>query len=155
MVNTVDRVEPDGAQITRGTVFPQVAGMLLPGDSLEVTVSGSCMVPILRDGERVTVRKKVHYYPGDILVFADVDGKLLIHRVLGWVPGGSEPRLMTRADGAQRIDVLVPASRVLGLALNCEGRALTVSVLSRVRACRHYTFWAARLIAGRIGVRRG
>ena len=154
MVNAADRAEPDVGQITPGTAFPQVAEMLRLGDSLEMTVSGSCMVPILRDGERVTVRKQARYYPGDILVFADIDGKLLIHRVFGWVPGGSELRLMTRADAAERIDVLVPASRVLGLALNCEGRALTVSVLSRVRACGHYTYWAARLIAGRLG-RRG
>lgn len=150
MAEAYSRLEEQAVQVTGATLYPQVAGALRPGDSLEVIVAGNCMAPLLRDGERVTVSKRARYYPGDILVFADRDGRLLIHRLLGWVPGRSGQRLMTRADSSQVFDVLVPASHVLGVALNSEGRSVKAGFWVRARACCSYLARVFRLIALRL-----
>ena len=144
------RVEQVKARGDSDPVFAHVSKMLRAGDLLEVTVSGNCMAPRLRDGERVTVCKKHVYRPGDIIVFADIHGRLLIHRLLGWVPGRGGMRLMTRADVGGVIDVLVPASHVLGLALDCNGRPLRVNLIARARACGHYFTRVARLLGKRM-----
>ena len=47
-----------------------------------VTVSGISMVPVLHDGDTVSVCRKDGYEVGDILVFVYKSGELLVHRLL-------------------------------------------------------------------------
>lgn len=96
-------------------------------DPLRVRVAGSCMTPVLRDGDLVTVRPMRRYWPGDVVAFLAAepedatsgDAPLTMHRVIGWGPLRlarpiSAWGLWTQADGASLPDRPVPKSRVLG-----------------------------------------
>ena len=91
---------------------------------VEVDVRGSCMEPRIADGQRVRIVAARVYWPGDILAFQSGDGRLRIHRFLGYAPGG----LVTRGDRCPCHDGAVPAARVLG---RVEGR---VRIVDRAKA---------------------
>jgi hypothetical protein len=128
--------------------------MLHIGDTLEVTLTGTCMEPILVDGQRILVRKQGRYYPGDIIVFADGSGNLLVHRYLGPAPRG---RVMTRADTSDKIDVPAPSERVLGRAISAESAVIAVGAVARCCATFHYVAWVTKLaclkVARQVGAR--
>jgi hypothetical protein len=77
---------------------------------VEVDVRGSCMAPRIADGQRVRIVAARVYWPGDVLAFQSGDGRLRVHRLLGYSPGG----LVTRGDHCPCHDGAVPAERVLG-----------------------------------------
>lgn len=83
-----------------------------------VTVRGSCMAPVHGDGERVEVAPARFYWPGDVVAFAGPDGRLRLHRLLGYRPvvlGGSGGiHAVTRGDACPDPDPPVPVSRLVG-----------------------------------------
>jgi hypothetical protein len=81
---------------------------------VEVTVRGGCMAPLLADGERVAVAPARIYWPGDVVVFQAADGRLLVHRLLGWRPWAGSLACVTRGDGCPCHDAPVPRDRLLG-----------------------------------------
>ncbi|MES1243148.1 MAG: S24/S26 family peptidase [Acidobacteriota bacterium] len=93
----------------RAGVFEALRDLAREGP-VEVDVRGSCMAPRIADGQRVRVVAARVYWPGDILAFQSGDGRLRVHRLLGWAPGG----LVTRGDHCPCHDGAVPAARVLG-----------------------------------------
>jgi hypothetical protein len=81
---------------------------------VEVTVRGGCMAPLLSDGERVKVAPARFYWPGDVVVFQTADGRLLVHRLLGWRPWAGVLAGVTQGDGCPCHDAPVPRERLLG-----------------------------------------
>src|SRR5215470_2564824 len=81
---------------------------------VEVTVRGGCMAPLLADGERVEVAPARCYWPGDVVVFQAPDGRLLVHRLLGFRRAAGALACVTRGDGAPLHDAPVPLARLLG-----------------------------------------
>lgn len=81
---------------------------------VEVTVRGSCMAPRVADGERVRVAAARFCWPGDLVAFQAGDGRLRLHRVLGYRPWKGGIALITRGDGCACHDGPVPLGRVLG-----------------------------------------
>ncbi len=77
---------------------------------VEVDVRGSCMAPRIADGQRVRIAAARVYWPGDILAFQSGDGRLRVHRLIGYTPRG----LVTRGDHCPCHDGAVPAGWVLG-----------------------------------------
>lgn len=81
---------------------------------VEVIVRGSCMAPLIADGERVRVAAARFCWPGDLVAFQAGDGRLRLHRVLGYRPWKGRIALITRGDGCPCHDGPVPLDRVLG-----------------------------------------
>jgi hypothetical protein len=107
--------------------------------AVALTVRGGCMAPLVADGERVAVAPARRYWPGDVLVFRAVDGRLLAHRLLGYRLLAGRLALVTRGDGCCCADAPVPPARVLGRVTGRapeagEGEALPVRPAERLRA---------------------
>jgi len=86
------------------------------------------MTPGIPPGATVWVAPRRVYLPGDVLAFRGRDGKLLLHRLIGWRPWQGRLHLVTRADAGDRPDPPLPPERVLGRA------AVSVSWKQRLRA---------------------
>lgn len=94
----------------RPTIFEAVRDLAREG-AVEVTVRGSCMAPRIADGERVRIAAARVYWPGDVVAFQSGDGRLRLHRVLGYLPGRG---VITRGDHCPCHDGAVPLDRILG-----------------------------------------
>ena len=111
-----------------------------------VTVRGTCMAPLLADGDRVEVAPARVYWPGDLLAFQAADGRLLVHRLLGYRPHAGRIACVTRGDACPHPDAPVPLDRLLGRVTAVEGRGGggLVSPAARVRAVLAWLGLAAR-----------
>jgi signal peptidase I len=90
---------------------PELLRDLAAQDDLTLTVRGSCMEPVIHDGDTIAVRGRKRYLPGDIIVFAGARDQLFAHRVLGFGPRG----LVTRGDHCGDHDSPVALERVIGV----------------------------------------
>jgi hypothetical protein len=81
---------------------------------VEVIVRGSCMAPRVTNGERVQVAAVRFCWPGDLVAFQAGDGRLRLHRMLGYRPWKGGIALITRGDGCPCHDGPVPLGRILG-----------------------------------------
>lgn len=87
---------------------------LLAGESMALTINGSCMAPGLAPGSRAVVQAARWYWPGDVLVVRGYDGGLYAHRLIGVYRRRGVWRYLTQADASERPDASVPRSGVLG-----------------------------------------
>jgi signal peptidase I len=103
-----DRFRPD-------LVAPLVCALLADGASPEIPVRGNSMLPILRDGDRVRLAPVTHAGArlGDVVLRVEPSGPV-IHRVVGWWPSWSGWRLLTKGDGANRLDAPLPPEHLAG-----------------------------------------
>jgi hypothetical protein len=136
----------DGAPPTSGTV-PIALGRMASEGPLTIPVRGTCMEPWLSDGDRVEVRRRRWYWPGDVVAFQDRRGRLVVHRLLGWRPARGGLRLLTQADAASRADSSVPRSHVVGRV------QAPVPWNQRLRAVGRLVVLAAHLLGRRFGTR--
>lgn len=81
---------------------------------LAVRVRGGSMAPLLRDGDRVEIAPARWPLPGDLVAFEAADGRLVVHRLLGyrWTAGGLA--CVTQGDAGPAPDSPVPRGRLLG-----------------------------------------
>ncbi|HEV2843365.1 MAG TPA: S24/S26 family peptidase [Thermoanaerobaculia bacterium] len=85
-------------------------------EGLEIVIRGTCMAPLIEDGERVRIVPARFYWPGDVVVFRGADGRLTAHRLLGYRPRSGGLALVTRGDACVVHDAPVPLAAVLGRA---------------------------------------
>ena len=83
---------------------------------LAVTVRGECMAPRLRDGDRVAVAPARRYWPGDIVAFHTPQGRLALHRLLGYRLAAGRLACVTRGDRCGLPDPPLAPERLLGRA---------------------------------------
>jgi hypothetical protein len=100
------------------------------------------MAPLLADGERVAVAPARLYLPGDVVVFQAADGRLLVHRLLGFRRAAGALACVTRGDGAPCHDAPVPLSRVLGRVV--APQRVRPAAADRLRAALAFLRLAAR-----------
>ncbi len=108
-------------------------------EPLDLIVGGDCMSPLIRSGERVRVLGARVYLPGDIIAFRRRDGRLLVHRVLGYTwhrTRGLE--VMAKGDHLSREDDPVGLDSVLGRVVDCENGELATPARQRCRSAVEY-----------------
>jgi signal peptidase I len=101
------------------TPSPQVFAALAElarEEAVPVAVAGDCMAPVIEEGSVAAVRAARLYWPGDVLAFAGADGRLVLHRLLGYRLHRGRPAFVTRGDGNPVHDFPVAPARVLGRA---------------------------------------
>lgn len=92
------------------------------------------MEPVLADGDTVAVEPRRIYWPGDLVAFEARDGRLLLHRAIGYWPSRRGLRLLTQADRAASPDTPAPLAALLGAVVHRSGRRVRVPAPARVRA---------------------
>ncbi|MBW1988182.1 MAG: signal peptidase I [Deltaproteobacteria bacterium] len=91
--------------------------LLEQGVTVRLRVTGGSMKPAIRSGDVVLVRpvNGRRIAPGDVVLFGDASGKMVLHRVeaVERKPGGTV--LRTRGDAAVHPDLPVPLGQVWGV----------------------------------------
>ncbi len=106
-----------------------------------LAVSGDCMAPVLRHGDRVQVAPARRYWPGDIVALPTAQGRVAVHRLLGYRLAAGRWLCVTRGDLCASPDAPLPARLLLGRA------SVRPSLAARVRAVAAFAalaFAAAR-----------
>jgi hypothetical protein len=103
-------------------------------EPLSLVVSGDCMEPLLESGDRIRVRARRVYWPGDVVAFRRADGRLLVHRVLGYAPGLHGWSVFAKGDNLSREDEPVARDAVIGRLIDRGGRATHVGSARRWRS---------------------
>ena len=111
-----------------------------------LSVSGNCMDPLIRDGDQLLVTPCSRYFPGDLLVFADGGSRLVVHRLLGWIPGRNGMRTMTKADNRSSIDVLIEPQHLLGRVQSIAGVEVSIPLHHRGLSMLYYCYHMLRLV---------
>ena len=93
---------------------PSVIKELLQSKPLQIKIKGTCMMPIIKNNERVTVNFAKFYLPGDIVLCTTENGKIVAHRLLGYYPTCNGWKAMTKGDANPRPDNGIPAKNILG-----------------------------------------
>jgi hypothetical protein len=106
-------------------------------------VRGGCMAPLVGEGERVEVVAARCYWPGDVVAFAAPDGRLLLHRLLGYRLAARRLACVTQGDGCSIPDPPVPRDRLLGRMVG------PVPLAARLRAVRSLLRIAGRRLFAR------
>jgi len=118
--------------------------------ALEVPVAGQCMAPLLVEGERVGLEPARLLWPGDVVAFRSADGRLLLHRFLGYWPTSRGLRLLTQADSAPAPDAPVEPASVIGRLAERTGRPFRVPTRTRLSATARFLSLALRAVARRL-----
>jgi Peptidase S24-like len=135
------RPAPLPARATVATALRQLAREL----PIAVTVRGDCMAPRLRDGDRVAVAAARRYWPGDVVAFHTPQGRIALHRLLGYRWLGGRLACVTRGDRCGRADAPLPPGRLLGRA------AVAPTPADRARAMLAFLALALRAARRRLG----
>jgi Peptidase S24-like len=83
---------------------------------IALTVRGDCMAPRLRDGDHVAVAPARRYWPGDVVAFHTPQGRIALHRLLGFRLLRGRLAYVTRGDRSAGADTPMAAGRLLGRA---------------------------------------
>lgn len=128
-----------------------IAEVLREGEALTLTVNGECMMPTLGPGSCITAQKANRYLPGDVLVFTTSHDSMLVHRLLGTLPG---ERLLCKADREPRPDALLPITRVVGRVIEIEGQPLRTQATKRLTCCLAFAWHLTRLATAKLVTRK-
>lgn len=103
-------------------------------ETLNLVVSGDCMRPLLESGDRIRVRGGRIYWPGDVVAFRRADGRLLVHRILGYAPSRSGWSVFAKGDHLSREDEPVARDAVIGRVVDGGGRPIEIGAARRWRS---------------------
>ncbi len=101
--------------------------------ALRMRVVGECMVPLVRDGELVEIAPARFYWPGDVIAFRQMDGTLVLHRLMGYRPRWGRLQLITKGDNCPSWDAALAIDQVIGKVCGGACSPLLVAVPFRHR----------------------
>ncbi len=144
---------------TPGPVLPEPADTLLPevmedlldrGMQVRLAVGGVSMAPRLRDHDCVLI-EALHGNDarfGDLVLFRNTGGTLVLHRVIRrWRDGTGRRRLQTRGDACVRLDASIDAAWVLGRVRRIERKGgSSIDLATTTERCRALAIGAGALL---------
>ena len=119
---------------------------MIRSDPVTCHVSGTSMVPALNHGQRLELRPRGFYLPGEIVAYWTQRHALVIHRVIGYRPGFRRLRYVTQGDNLATSDVPVEGSQIVGRVCNVE-----INLIQRIAAILNYFRYLSRSTARHIG----
>ncbi len=128
-----------------------LSAALADGEGAVLRIDGGCMTPDLAHQQPVRVERAGFFWPGDVVAFhCPYQGRLLMHRCLGYVRSRGTWKLMTMPDRGIKPDVLVDLPRVLGRIGSHAGAPYRPRIANRAECVRRYVVWSARFLLRRI-----
>lgn len=107
---------------------------LRQGRRASLKAFGGSMYPFIRNGECITIEpamaSEIRY--GDIVLYRDPDGKVLIHRIVNIKNKDGERHLMTKGDAAGTSDGFIDPKGVLGRVVEIKKDAFSFSMDSGI-----------------------
>lgn len=89
-----------------------VSRLLRQNQKMEIRVSGNSMIPLLKDGEKITILTVDKVKPGDIVLWARKNGLgVLIHRIIAEYKG----LYITKGDNLKTLDYPIEREDILGI----------------------------------------
>jgi hypothetical protein len=121
-------------------------------DELSIRINGICMLPLIKDGAMVSIRKQSFYWPGDILVKREHNGRLSAHRLIGFYPRKGQLYFVSRADNTKSADAAVPGAQIIGRVSGgeCAKSAVSVPVRYRIKAVGQFAVLVVKRLSHRI-----
>jgi hypothetical protein len=130
--------------------FPAVRALAAEGPVTAI-VRGTSMAPRLVDGDRVEIARARLYLPGDVVAFHAGDGRLVVHRLLGYRLHRGRLACVTQGDALpHHPDPPVPLGQLLGRVVSHPSRAPLVSPRARLAAALAFGGWVARRVRRRL-----
>ena len=114
----------------------------IPEVSIQVT--GSSMFPFIRRGERVTIQgvtPSQALHPGEIILFTNSSGRLLLHRVLKIQDDGRNRLIQTKGDNQRAPDTPITPNMVIARVCGLEKKIPFVK-----NCCLNLDSWSWRLV---------
>ncbi|MEW5736898.1 MAG: signal peptidase I [Thermodesulfobacteriota bacterium] len=107
---------PDDSESPERDTAELFEELLGAGTSVRVRVTGRSMSPFLQGDEFVTVRREPvkKMRRGDLVLFRDARGFLVLHRLMGKKRSGNRSFFTTKGDAVDLADEPVAEERVLG-----------------------------------------
>lgn len=99
------------------TILTLLKFQLMNKKSVEITVAGSSMNPVLKDGDRIRIEHRDSYAIGDILVFSYKNQELLVHRLLQIKEG----KYFCKGDNSMRLEDIAE-DQILGAVIMNEDK---------------------------------
>ncbi|MFC1834089.1 S24/S26 family peptidase [Thermodesulfobacteriota bacterium] len=108
--------------------------------------SGSCMAPVIHEGDTIVVRhvSRDSLRIGAIAVFRSSDGALASHRIVGFSGPNRKRSVHVRADAIADWIEIVPAAEIIGQVVSVRRQGRSVSLLGFLT--RITAFLRARLM---------
>jgi hypothetical protein len=117
---------------------------------LTVVVDGDCMQGTISGGSRLRLESERKYWPGDVIAFKRNDGKIVCHRLLGYVPASNGWRVITRAENSVEVDKPVLLRNVLGKVTFVSDEPFHPELKTRARSVAQYFAAVIRWLAARL-----
>ena len=112
---------------------------------VEATVRGGSMAPLLKDGDRVAIARARLYLPGDVVAFRAGDGRIVVHRLLGYRFHLGRLAGVAQGDAAPLPDPPFPLEALLGRVVSHPGPLSPWSARWAARWTARWTATAAYL----------
>ena len=120
---------------------------------LRLRVEGTSMTPLALPGQCVEISRARFYLPGDVIAFRAGDGRLWLHRVLGYWPRGWRLGLVTRGDASPSYEAAFGLDDVVGKVRGgeCSPLLAGVPVRHRLWAVGRFLALVGRRLIRRLG----
>lgn len=105
-------------------LLPLMEEMLEKNMEVTFTTNGNSMLPLLKTGESVTLKRFKKYKKGDVVLFRKDDGSFVLHRIYKL----KKDTVFTQGDSLIEKDAPITKDKILGKAVNFVKKEKTIEI---------------------------